>query len=156
MHGFQPAFVYPFAVNGLATFTQILMLLYGHRISSYLKIQVGFFINAVIMLLLPLLAHYARTPFISFWSCFSLLVVFGAINGVVQASVFGSAGTLPQKYIAAVMIGNGISGIVANALRVLLLLVLPGDENMFIGSVIFFIISAFILLLCSFSFQILD
>lgn len=38
MPGFQPAFVYPSAVNGLLAFTQLLMVVYGSRFSDRLKI----------------------------------------------------------------------------------------------------------------------
>lgn len=91
-------------------------------------------------------------PGMSFWLVFVILLTFGAINGMVQATVFGLAGQLPGKYTAALMIGNGVSGIFSNAVRVIFLLVLPGDKNMFASAFIFFSISALFLLVCSFCF----
>ncbi len=53
------------------------------------------------------------------------------------------------------MLGNGYSGIVTNLLKVVFLLILPGDNNLFLSSMIFFIASALVLLMCAFSYTIL-
>ena len=57
--------------------------------------------------------------------------------------------------MAAVMIGNGVSGIFSNFLRIIFLLILPGDKNMFKSALIFFGLSALFLLFCSFLFKVL-
>lgn len=85
MTGYQPAFVYPFAVNGLSAFSQMFIILYGHRISNRVKLQFSFFIAAAIIFTLPLLAHFLPNPTVKFYSCFCLLCGFGVINGAVQA-----------------------------------------------------------------------
>lgn len=38
MTGYQPAFVYPFAVNVLTIVTQVLMLFHGHRLPDSIKV----------------------------------------------------------------------------------------------------------------------
>jgi hypothetical protein len=35
---------------------------------------------------------------------------------------------LPFEYVGAVMVGNGLSGIIMNILRAILVLILPGKE----------------------------
>ena len=77
-----PSFVYPFAVNGLATVTQVVVLIHGHKVSEQVKVQVCFVIEAIIMLILPLLAHIITSTSGSFWACFFLLLIFGAVNGM--------------------------------------------------------------------------
>ena len=44
---------------------------------------------------------------------------------------------MPFKYMAAIMFGNGLSGISMNILRAILQLALPGDENSFYMALIF-------------------
>ena len=39
------------------------------------------------------------------------------------------AGSFPFKYIAALMFGNGLSGMGANILKAILLLIIPQGEN---------------------------
>ena len=43
MPGYNPSFVYPFAVNGLNAFAQILLIVYGWKISDRVKVQYVFF-----------------------------------------------------------------------------------------------------------------
>jgi len=57
--------------------------------------------------------------------------------------------------MGAVMFGNGVSGCATNALGMIFLAILPGDENLYKQSLYFFISSALFLVLCSFSFPIL-
>jgi hypothetical protein len=61
--------------------------------------------------------------------------------------VFGLAGGLPFRYMAAVMLGNGIVGIASNVLRAVTLMSFPATkngvnnkENSFNGAMVFFAI----------------
>lgn len=99
------------------------------------------------MIVLPLVANFLE-PLPGFAVCISLLLVFGALGGIVQGSVFALAGMFPGKYIGAVMFGNGVSGITMNALRAICLAIFPpikGSDNNFKGSIIYFILAAVIL-----------
>lgn len=58
--------------------------------------------------------------------------------------------------MGAVMLGNGYSGITMNVLKAILMIILPGSDNMYKSSLIFFILASLILLLCSASFTILN
>ena len=106
------------------------------------------------MIALPFAAHYG-TSTQKFVTCFFLLFVFGFVNGVIQGQVFGTAGILPPQYMGIFMLGNGLSGIIMNLLRAFLQIVLPGQENEFTVALIFFILSAFILLMCAVAFSVL-
>jgi hypothetical protein len=156
MEGYQPVFVYPFAVNGLLSVTQVIMIVYGHRLSNRFKVQVGFFVAALLTISLPFLAHMNEDPGSAFWSCFTILLMFGVVNGMIQGQVFGLASILPEKYMGAVMLGNGYSGITMNVLKAILMVILPGTDNMYESALIFFMLAALILILCSASFTILN
>ena len=156
MEGYKPAFVYPFAVNGFLSVTQVLNVIYGDKLSDRWKIQVPFAIGAVLVLSLPFIAHYSTSPGQAYYICFVVLLFFGVVNGVVQGQVFGTGGILPPKYIGAVMFGNGLSGITVNLIKILLNIVLPGPENLFKSSLVFYVISALILLGCSVAFSVME
>jgi len=154
MPGFQPAFIYPFAVNGLLAFSQIFMVVYGYKFSDRFKVQYAFFTGTLLILSLPLLAHFLGSASQSFWSCFVVLLAFGIVNGVVQAQVFGLAGILPGKYIGAVMFGNGLSGIGANLLRLIFVIALPSD-TLYLQAQIHFILSGLTLFMSGYAYNIL-
>ena len=75
------------------------------------------------MAILPFLANLKNGA--GYWSVFAVLFVFGWISGVVQASVFSMAGGLPFKYMAALMLGQGVAGISSNIMRALTLYFWP-------------------------------
>jgi len=83
MDGYKPSFVYPFAVNGLNSVTQVIVILYGYKLSDRFKIQYTFFAGTALILSLPLLAHFLSTPTVKFYVCFVVLLLFGVVGGMV-------------------------------------------------------------------------
>jgi len=154
MPGYQPAFVYPFAVNGLNAVTQLVVIIYGHKLSNRFKIQYMFAGAGMIMLALPIAARFLPSPASKFYSCFFLLMCFGVINGAVQGQVFGLGGLLPGKYMGSIMFGNGLSGIIMNLLRIIFILFL-GEGTLYLQGQIFFVIAALILFLCAYQYDVL-
>jgi phosphatidylglycerophosphate synthase len=132
------------------------MIIYGHHLSNRFKVQVGFFVAAILIISLPFASHLNTEPGPAFWSCFFILLSFGMVNGMIQGQVFGLASILPEKYMGAVMLGNGYSGITMNLLKAILMFILPGKDNMYRSALIFFVLASMILLLCSASFTILN
>jgi len=153
MEGYSPTQVYGFANNGLLCFTQVVLTVYGHKLSNRFKIQIGFLVASLLMASLPFTSDSLRTSESRFAVTFGVLFINGAVNGMVQAQVFGQAGTLPEKYMGAVMLGNGLSGIIMNSIKILLLLLLPGgDDNIFKNELIFCLLASFWLILCAVGF----
>jgi len=55
------------------------------------------------------------------------------------------------------MLGNGLSGIVMNSLKIFILLLLPGgDENIFKNELIFCLLAALTLILCAVGYSVLQ
>ena len=154
MTGYRPEFVYPFAVNGLLAVTQLIMVFYGYKFSNRLKLQLGFFMAALVMFSLPFSSHLGKSPTQKYWTSFGILFFFGFISGIVQGQTFSLAGAFPFKYMGAVMFGNGVSGISVNVLKAILQIIMPETEKMFTQSLIFFILSGCILLACSLMFSV--
>jgi hypothetical protein len=99
------------------------------------------------MLALPLITNQLKEEGAAFAACLSILLVFGIFGGVVQSSTYALGGILPPKYMGAIMFGQGLSGITINVLRAICLLAIP--DNKFLGALIYFIITALILVLCA-------
>ena len=59
----------------------------------------------------------------------------------------------PFKYMGAVMLGNGLSGVSMNGLKAVLMAILPGPDNMFYVALIFFILSTLILFACGYAYH---
>eukprot|EP00356_Strombidium_inclinatum_P006276 CAMPEP_0170485246 /NCGR_PEP_ID=MMETSP0208-20121228/4563_1 /TAXON_ID=197538 /ORGANISM="Strombidium inclinatum, Strain S3" /LENGTH=93 /DNA_ID=CAMNT_0010758843 /DNA_START=79 /DNA_END=360 /DNA_ORIENTATION=+ len=57
MPGYQPEFVFPFAVNGLQGVAQLVMVFFGHKLSNRFKVQGSFLMCAVIMFVMPFASH---------------------------------------------------------------------------------------------------
>jgi len=151
MQGYSPETVYPFAVNGLLLISQIWVIVYGGKYSFTLRIVSTYFLSAIILVVIPLLARMGGA--VAFWSVFLVLFVFGIVLGVQQASVFSMAGVLPFRFMGAVMLGNGIAGIACNILRAATLIIWPvGDvtkpNNQFIGALSFFLLAAVFMVVC--------
>jgi solute carrier family 29 (equilibrative nucleoside transporter) protein 4 len=102
------------------------------------------------MIVLPLVTN-ALDPDAGFAASMSILVVFGMFSGLAQGSVFGLGGVLPNKYMGAIMFGQGFSGVVISVIRAFCLIGFPsGDpENDFKGALIYFSLAALILVACS-------
>lgn len=131
------------------------MIVYGYKLTDRFKIQIGFFIAAILIIIIPFLSHNPENIGLRFWGTFGVLFIFGAVNGMVQGQVFGLASMLPEKYMGAVMLGNGMSGIVTNLLKVLLLLTLDQDK-IFLNEIIFCGLASTILLCCSLGYTVLQ
>ena len=143
--------MFPFGVNGFLAVTQIVMIVYGYKLSDKFKIQYGFLAATVLMWLLPIASHFLGSKESKFWACFGLLQVFGVVNGTVQGQVFGLSSIFPPKYVGAVMLGNGLSGICMNGLKAILFAIIP--DQLFVVALIFFIIAGLVLLLCALLFR---
>lgn len=114
--------------------------------------------SIVLIMILPFIVRYSGSPSLGFGLCITTLLIFGIFAGILQASTFAYSGMLPPKYMGAIMFGNGVSGIIIGLLRALCLIIFPPDQgdNAFIGTLIYFILSALILAVCFFAQFYLD
>jgi equilibrative nucleoside transporter 1/2/3 len=127
MPGYSPATVVVFAVSLLNVSVQIWVIIIGQKYSFNLRIVLSFMIQAIVMVLIPIIANIGGK--IGYWSWFAILMIFGLISGIGIASVFSLAGGLPPKYMGAVVLGNGITGFVVNVLRAITLELWPVGKS---------------------------
>jgi len=117
------------ASNGLPTYaalafnspqlpTHLLVLAQGHRSSPALRLRAGFLCLAAVLVALPLgarnLDQEAGDDFV-FWCC----ALAGTATAVVESALFGSCATLGGALAAratqAVLAGEGVAAVLANA-----------------------------------------
>ncbi len=140
--------MFPFAVNGLLVVMSVVTILYGRFIPLTVRLVGGFLCISILMILLPLAAEYFADPDKTGYAlCLVILLIFSIFSGTLQSSVFGLGGMLPFKYMGAIMLGNGLSGISTNILQTICLLALPDNE--FESAMVYFVISAGILVSCA-------
>ena len=145
----KPITVYPFAVHFLILFGMIYIICRTDITAYNSRISVSFVIIGAFLLIMPFIADSGDT--LGFWIVFLALLIFGWFTGIAQATIFGLAGTMPFKYMAAVMLGNGISGIASNILRAITLVAFPGGdaEDAKKSAILFFSISALFVFICA-------
>jgi hypothetical protein len=132
MIGYSPTSTFPFANNALVVASQVWIMTTGDQFTYSSRIVVGFSGCSIICALLPY--STALLPIgANYWVTFVMLLIFGAFSGVAQGTCYAMAANMPFKYMGAVMLGNGICGILCNFLRAFTLLIFPvvsGDEEL--------------------------
>lgn len=80
------------------------------------------------------------------------IFINGIANSFAQGSLFGFASIFPSKYMGIMIIGQGLSGLILNVIKIILLVILPPDEhkgdkdeNSFYDSIIFLSVAGVIL-----------
>jgi len=144
----QPQTIYPFACNFFFLGAQIWVIAAGSNYSFTLRIAWMFILSAVVLILFPYFAEIGGQ--LGFWIVFAYLFFFSIIQGIGNATVYQLCGDLPAKYMGAVMIGTGISGIASNVMRALSLVIWPVtvDPASLFNGVLAYCISAALFLLC--------
>ncbi|CAI7773932.1 unnamed protein product [Closterium sp. NIES-53] len=161
--------------------TLILVLLYGQHVPSRTRIVNGFIAFTLLVLLVPALdalsapgaippnavqdadsPAVATTPAMNPAASSPLALALtvaavaasGAIDAVVQGSLFGMAGELHERYTQALAAGTSVSGIVVSVVRILTKAVLPNTPTgLRLSAHLYFLLSALILLVCLLAFR---
>lgn len=146
---YQPAFWLPLLNFLPGIIFQPLTIAYGHKFSFNMRIVVSYIIIACILIMTPIIVELA--PGLSGFLIICLLtILMGSANAVGQTSIFGLAGTMPDKYTGAVMLGNGLSGLSIALIRLICLFTFPQNSTGYLlSTTVYFIISGGTLLVCS-------
>ena len=134
------------------------MVITGTKYSYNARISFVFATTATFLIIIPFVAYIGGKA--GFWLVFFVLLIFGFLSGLAQASVMALAGGMPFRYMAAIMLGNGISGISANIFRGLTLVWFPVDNSddkkaIFWGTFTYLIIAAVFMYINAFLMSIL-
>lgn len=151
----QPSFDYPLAISSTGFLIAIGMVLYGDYISITTRIVFSYSACIVILVLLPIEAQAFQGNQSGYNISIFMVVILGIFYTSLKGSVYGLGGILPSVYMNAIMNGNGISGLIISFVRIIILICLPpgsgnnmNEENLAIGTLLYFIVGGTILALC--------
>ncbi|CAI5514671.1 unnamed protein product [Closterium sp. Naga37s-1] len=157
--------------------TLILVLLYGQHVPSRTRIVHGFIAFTLLVLLVPALdalsapgatspnalqdtdspdvaGRSAASSPLALAMTVAAVAASGAIDAVVQGSLFGMAGELHERYTQALAAGTSVSGIVVSVVRILTKAVLPNTPTgLRLSAHLYFLLSALILVVCLLAFR---
>eukprot|EP01006_Ploeotia_vitrea_P017716 TRINITY_DN48955_c0_g1_i1.p1 TRINITY_DN48955_c0_g1~~TRINITY_DN48955_c0_g1_i1.p1 ORF type:complete len:518 (+),score=293.41 TRINITY_DN48955_c0_g1_i1:115-1668(+) len=119
----------------------VLVVRYGQRFSFRSRIVPGF---------VCFLIGTAALPFTtSLTIAIGIAGMLGAVDAVVQGSIFGMAGMFSPRYLAALMAGQGVAGVGVSVLRIISKLIIPqNDAGIKQSTYIFFALSCVVVILC--------
>ena len=128
----------------------MLLVAYGQNVTYSQRLLPGFSVLSLTCILIPIFAKIGGAT--GFWLCNMTLVFNGLAGGAAQGTIYGMAAAFPPQYMAAVMFGNGLSGIGSNILRAIVILIWPaadGEDSAFKATLTLFMIAFGIEALCA-------
>lgn len=92
----------------------LLIIAFEHKSSSFVRINIGLVLFVAALLAVPLMDVWYVNGRVGiyggFYATVSLVALCGIADALVQASIIGSAGELPERYMQAVVAGTAASG----------------------------------------------
>ena len=113
---------------------------YGHRVSFTARIAGSLAAQVVQMVAMPLLAPT------SMWVTLAIMFTNGLATAVLQSSAFGFSSQFPPIFNQALMVGQGVSGVVACVANMVVQLVLPDAKKL--AALVYFAATALCLAGC--------
>lgn len=152
--GHNPGFVFGVIFNWPLFLANIVLLYLTSKVSLSIRIYIAFSVIIVCTYSMPFITEYF--PRETAWGILLFsIVINGIANAFVQGGLFGFASIFPPKYMSAMMVGQGVSGLLLNIIKIILLVALPPDEslgdedmNSYYDSLIFITFGMVILLSC--------
>lgn len=131
----------------------LLIIAFEHKSSSFVRINIGLVLFVAALLAVPLMDVWYVNGRVGiyggFYATVSLVALCGIADALVQASIIGSAGELPERYMQAVVAGTAASGVLVSVLRVFTKLVYPQDAKGLRASAnLYFIVSIAVMVVC--------
>ena len=146
--GYKPEFLLPLVISYPMLAVQTMAFFILHKIPLQFRMTFTYALNAVVTLLLVLVPLILASTHeaLAYYIVIALCVVYGASVALLQASLYGTAGPC-ASLTNNMMLGNGLSGLCTNCLRIFFLLVLPNNYNA--SSQVFYYLSSIFVLFCS-------
>ncbi|KAK1403331.1 Equilibrative nucleotide transporter 1 [Heracleum sosnowskyi] len=139
----------------------LFILAYAHKSTSFVRINVGFVLFVLALVIVPLMdVVYVKGRvgmFGGFYVAVGAIGVCGIGDALVQASIIGSAGKLPERYVQAVVAGTGFSGVLVCLLRLLTKAIYPQDAHGLRKSAnLYFMVSIAVMIICIVSYNVVQ
>lgn len=137
----------------LVGLTSLLFIVaFAHKWNSVVRINLGYALFIVALLAVPLIdVWYVKGRvgvYGGYYGTVAMVGLCGLADGLVQGSVVGKAGELPERYMQAVVAGTAASGVLVSVLRVLTKALYSQDASGLRRSAnLYFIVSITVMLL---------
>ncbi|XAR65058.1 hypothetical protein NMG60_11009020 [Bertholletia excelsa] len=131
----------------------LFIVAYAHKSDSYVRINVGLALFVVSLLIVPVMdvAYIKGRPglYDGFYVTAAAVALSGIADALVQGSIIGAAGELPDRYMQAVVAGTAASGVLVSFLRIFTKAVYPQNTNGLRQSAnLYFIVSIVVMIIC--------
>lgn len=131
----------------------LFILAYAHKSTSFVRINVGFVLFVLALVVVPLMDVWYVKGRVGMFGGFYVAVGAVAVSGIgdalVQGSIIGAAGEMPERYMQAVVAGTGVSGVLVCLLRLLTKAIYPHDAHGLRKSAnLYFMVSIAVMIIC--------
>jgi len=134
--------------------SQVVLVILGKRFNYTQRLVPLFIAAGIIIFAIPFLCLLSSPT--NFVLVLLILLIFGAVSGFIQGTVYSMAAGVSLSYMGIVFLGNGVCGIFCNALRAITLLSFPTNDpdtknkNIFLSALVFFLVATVWMFLCCF------
>eukprot|EP01018_Ginkgo_biloba_P017497 Gb_02631 [translate_table: standard] len=131
----------------------IILITWASRARARVRINLGLCVFLLTLVVVPIMdvayIKGRRGLHLGYSITVAAVVLCGIADALVQGSLIGSAGELPEQYMQAVIAGTAASGVLVSGLRILTKAALPQDAHgLRISANLYFIFSAVFMALC--------
>jgi len=128
---------------------------FGPRFSFGSRTLIAFMVDFAVLIIVPIAGSVLEKN-VALGVILVAVFLQGAATATLFGSVLGLAALFPPRYIGAIMSGNGVAGIITITLTIIIKLSVPNtDAGLELSAMIFFGISALVILICIASYILL-
>ncbi|KAM9958383.1 hypothetical protein ACTFIW_001245 [Dictyostelium discoideum] len=128
--------------------TFIVLLRFQNKLKSHIILSIGFPSFIVLMILTPIVTIVSHTPITTYLIILLLMALCSVVDGLCQGIIYAYASKFGPRYSSMAITGNGVAGIFVILTRLICKLSFSSDNNgKKIGLIVYFIISAIIILI---------
>uniref|UniRef100_A0A6B2L5H2 Equilibrative nucleoside transporter 1 n=1 Tax=Arcella intermedia TaxID=1963864 RepID=A0A6B2L5H2_9EUKA len=114
---FPIVFALPIANNWGSMAAFLVLTKYGSLVSPTKRLYVAYFVTFAMLFLVPVINIVNWNRMARVWLTLIATFLTGAATAVMTGTTFGIVAVLPNKYVGAVMSGQGIAGILAGGIK---------------------------------------
>ncbi|KAM9997862.1 hypothetical protein ACTFIY_007496 [Dictyostelium cf. discoideum] len=126
----------------------IVLIRFQNKLKSHIILSIGFPCFIILMILTPIVTIVSHTPITTYLIILLLMALCAVIDGFCQGVIYAYASEFGPRYSTMAVTGNGVSGVFVVITRLICKLSFSSDNNgKKIGLIVYFIISAIIILI---------
>ena len=135
---------------------QFLLVFIGNKFSYKFQLLVSMIISAAALVFLPIVVYFFK-GFTGFLFTSFIILFQGFANAVLLSGLYGISAFLPFKYLIAMSTGQGLSGIIMNVIRYIVIFAFGNsndDGTITKSAIVFFAIAGLLVALCMYFLQV--